>query len=314
MNAESVQIPARRISFEEARADRENRKGIRQKYIDQVVNEELGDQAQLYIDRFTYDHNGQLALDYSGPFRVSNLRNPAKIKPIKDSIWLEFLALARKDTQYKSLSKLELISIFDRYFEGKLQQFIENEIKLDRKDKLNYISNSYAMSRYSDFGQGKKSRSFIWGRIFDKVEEARSKFGKDYSGEDLLKMCIHHEYLHAKDIFHGIRFGNNLVLNSSNYDKFKSEEARYFVLETEAHLNEADFAQKKFGIGHFRYRAAITSYAWHVYKTMVAPDTRIDESVYNSTERAYVRYQKDSIRKSAARHPEVARVLGLARQ
>ena len=42
----------RRISFEEAQADKENRKGLRQKYIDQVVGEELGDEAQLFINNF----------------------------------------------------------------------------------------------------------------------------------------------------------------------------------------------------------------------------------------------------------------------
>lgn len=291
----------KRITFEEARANI----SLRPQYIDQLAGEEFGEEAYRFADRFVYDHDKNLAIDYA----ISNLHgdifDPKNTQHTLDELMAEVLS---KRPEYKKEEKL-LRSILEAELKRRLKQKVDEIYELEKIHIMRKIK--YAAGATIDVPRSKqKSRIFLFKEIFNDDNLTSLGLGMYPSSEEKIRGILRHEYTHAKTFAkirtQGIVLSKGLVLNESNYYDIHPE-VRDFVTETIVYIQEADSAKRKLGANNPVYVRAVVGLAAHVYKSFI--DDAIRPSDYSGINKQLVEHQMNSIKNAAKRHPMIKPLL-----
>lgn len=241
------QVKSVRITFEEAKQNL----SLRQKYIDQLVGDLFGSGADKYVSKFIYDHEGEETrrAEFALFEQVEN--NPKYHSFLRRQLNVNKELLKSALDRYSEDEKFKKMNEMDKVV--KIIEFLNTEEGI--KDYANFIKykigeyfidDSYGTTipDHFEFGAGKKSKVFIYDKIFGNIdlEILQPRWITRTSSEDFIKSILQHEYRHAKDIFEGIEVGNGLHLNNNNF--LADQDATDFIQETSAYQHQIEEARK----------------------------------------------------------------------
>ncbi|MBI1936402.1 hypothetical protein HYS31_08270 [Candidatus Woesearchaeota archaeon] len=234
LNAEPAQVSSR-ITFEEALADRENKKGLRQKYLEQLVRSSPYSQ---YFSKVVYDHDRSLALKSNTDLgRILN--NPQILEEVLHSyLFLTDVSYIRLDSNAKAHKRKGFLDSKENK-----DAFIKRLInEKNEMEKFVRTHGAFAMPD-GGFGLGAKSTVYVLSSLF---EEKHIEFDLGYSKmpvtirptEARLQSIIVHEGIHAKDDYEGIP-----GIRRTDYLNIHPKVAS-FVKELRGHLGEINAANE----------------------------------------------------------------------
>ncbi len=186
------------VTYQQALADKENKKGLRQKYLKQLVR---NSPYSRFITNVIYDHNREYA-----PLETSDI---PKIKKNPRLIWEiinEYLYTHDSSYQGKSSeSKAELRKKFMQSEDNRSN--FEQYLKERASRAVTYLSDKFAIVSCNDSGFGTHlgSTLYVFGRVFQDITMDGAKGSLNVPpSEKYLKAILEHEFAHAEDNYNGI--------------------------------------------------------------------------------------------------------------
>lgn len=275
----------RAIPFEEALSN----PGLRQQYINQLVEKEFGKGAYKYIDSFIYDRDGSLAKSETASY-IDRFRDDPRFLELIAPDYLRSRRLRGIDITEKDVSKFLKSQKGEWVLEDILKQFkIEYEKQIDEGEAttLQYLF---------DFGKKAKSKVYIKERIFEKDGEYEP------TGE-IIRSALMHEYSHAEDFFNGINLKEGLSIDASNHSKINGR-AVSFVSEMRAYEKQLQFSGK-FGRKNPAYKISAYTFADFIYKNALSRETALKPKDFTPYENKLISYYMDRLNNLNKDYPEV---------
>ncbi len=234
----------KRITFDEALADKGNKLGIRQLYINQLVREELGDEAYKYTDSWTYDHNGastSVALKRAHIAEVFS--TPKGIEAAVNDY--------SKDKRFSKLKKAERREAIIKFL-GTDEAITEIADALREKDDyFDAVGREHAILHFGltlgnsyKFDSNSKASIFLYRRLFEPISYTQSGISLTINpSEERIKHTVRHELRHAKHYFGGIPVDENTRINGTNHRSVDKDLLK-FIEETAAYKESISDAKK----------------------------------------------------------------------
>ncbi|MBI2654935.1 hypothetical protein HYX06_00735 [Candidatus Woesearchaeota archaeon] len=224
-----------KITFENALADKDNLKGLRQKYLEQLLAESSYGQ---YAHSVVYDHDGKVVRE-AALEDIEKIISTQKLAEYHASNYVRYnYRLFNKSDEEKEKKKTYLLSP-----DG------EREFRESLADSIGGTVNALAWCRSlaSDIGSKIKPIIYVSGKVFETLEmgvlNLKEKF---YLSEDILKAILEHELMHAYDDYSGMDLGNGLKIDSLNVLSLDPKLLN-FVFEARAYLHAHEFAKARLG-------------------------------------------------------------------
>ncbi|MEK6892155.1 MAG: hypothetical protein AABX25_03145 [Nanoarchaeota archaeon] len=206
LDAASVQD--RRITFEESLKDEGGRKGLRQKYLEQLVKDSPYGK---YINNVVYDHDFSQAIKSATDLeRIWN--NPRLLEEeLNEALFLNDPAYSRLDAKKRSEQRKNYLASSEN----------RNEFNgyLVRRNKplVEYIKTRSAIVLGSPFGTKTKPTLYVFGDSFEQATLPSLKGPiRVLPSESRILVTLAHEFVHVEDEFNGI-LDINPAITSKNY-------------------------------------------------------------------------------------------------
>ena len=216
------------VTYQEALNDKENRDGLRQKYLEQLVRNSPYGQ---YIDRVIYDNDFSQAIKATTDLNTV-WNNPKLLsETLSDYLYLKNSSYYSLDSRTKSerrnqfLNSAENRSTFNRYLTERNKGLIE------------FVKTRSALIDPPQFGIKGKSTLYVFGNSFEPVTLYGPKGQITVRpSETRLYSTVAHEGTHAEDEFKGIKGLGVPAITNSNYLNIHPE-VFGFVKEIRGYLN-----------------------------------------------------------------------------
>ncbi len=200
-----------------------------QSSIDYLVQQEFGNDANIFVNNFNYDSDRSKAKEELTQFYDKLVDDPIFMK-----IALNFLKHPQLTEIINSNQGTQAI-LLDENSIMEFKQFIISSFRLRMNDDLKHslaVTNQYSM----DFGTGKKSDVFIFDSVFKELPIFETENGViNLTRENYIRIILRHEHYHAKILSEGIKLTDDLYLNSSNYSSVLPQ-VQSLVEEMEAYI------------------------------------------------------------------------------
>ena len=288
----------RRISFEEALADRENKKELRQKYLEQLVRNSPYSQ---YIDGVVYDHDFSQAIK-----TATDTKRVYGNQELLDYTLNEYLMLneptyyginssARMNIKKSFLNSITNRNSFNDYLTIKNKRFPE------------FVKKLRAMLHAETFGRKDKPILYVFGSSFNPITLYGPKGPIIVPPtESRLFTTLAHEGTHTEDEYGGISLSGVPSVTNANYLDIHPG-VFSFVKEIRGYLNGIEKATQLENPNKIylvtnnfeRLPPAYLSAVMSLHQYFVDEGKLIEPAKLSFADRLYVTNQLDQVRKRA---------------
>ena len=298
MGQKRLSQPANAVTFEEALADKENKKGLRQKYLEQLVGNSPYSQ---YVNRVVYDPDFSQAIK-----TATDTKRVYGNQELLDYTLNEYLML--NEPTYYGLNSSARMKIRKSFLNSSTNRNSFNDYLTRRNKRFpEFIKKLSAMLHAETFGRKDKPTLYVFGGSFEPVTLYGPKGPIIVPPtESRLLTTLAHEGTHAEDEYGGINLSGVPSVTNANYLGMHPE-VFSFVKEIRGYLNGIEKAAQlenpnKIYLVTNNFERLPPAYILDVmslYRHFVDKDKLIEPAKLSFADRLYVTNQLDQVRKRA---------------
>ncbi len=286
------------ISFDEAVKNPD----LRQQYLDGIVKQEWGEEANLHVKKYIYDHDKLIVKQDVNDFLEVLMEDPEFLKTIYNGI-LKSTA-ARGDPEFQGKNEEQAIAAIRDYLKEDLS--IRESLKAELVSKID-AAGLITLQNKIGYGNGVKSSIYISKAVFENVDIKKFGFAGDIlPTEEGLVTALRHERLHARHFFDGIDLEPDLNIGRDHWNSIHPS-IYDFTTESIAYMDGVNFS-RQFGTEHPAHRFALIGFALYLYRIRNIKEVfnGYDPSPY---EKKLLSYQLNIVEEFKRQNPELVRAL-----